>query len=250
VLLYMYDGHFQYEGPLDTDIPLDDGDSLWAGSGSDDSLLNPDSWLLDDDGVYRPIDDCDDDEVAEQVPYQRLPSLPPAFQVDPVHLDILELPGRLQSRLSTARQLLSKEDRRSLFLEDGSPNWDHPFAVSSLSGDMCAFILPPITGASALNFGLHYTCSALHPSGFAVLICLPSLLRPRIWHGATLWGCLAAQSALFPLTRMAASMCHQRRWLHRWRQDLLAEPVAVQRGIPRPLNGGGDAADSLRPGLV
>jgi hypothetical protein len=164
--LCMYEGHFDYEGPLDTDIPLDDGDSLWAGSGSDNSLLNPDNWLQDDDGVWR-------------------------------------------------------------------------------------LFSPPIMGASALNFGLRYTCSALCPSGSAVLIRLPSLLRPRIWCGATLWGCSTAQSVSFPLMRTAPSMCHRRCRLHWWRQDLplldlLGRAVAVQRGIPRPLNGGSNAADSWR----
>jgi hypothetical protein len=157
----MYNGHFEYEGLLNTDIPLDDGDSLSAGSGSDDSLLNPDNWLQDDDGVWRPIDDSDD-KVEVQMPAQRLPPLPPTFQVDSVHLDILELPEHLRSWQAAAFHLLSKDDRRTMFLEDGSPNWDHPLTVPALSGDISAFIHPPDSGhfGTELWAALHMLATA------------------------------------------------------------------------------------------
>jgi hypothetical protein len=113
--LCMYEGHFDFKGPLNANVPLDDRDSLWAGSGSDNSLLNPDNWLQDDNGVWRPIDDSDD-EVEVLMPAQHPPSLPPTFQVDPVHLNILELPEHLCSQQATTFHLLSKDDRRTMFL--------------------------------------------------------------------------------------------------------------------------------------
>jgi hypothetical protein len=143
-----------------------------------------------------------------------------------------------------------------MFLEDGSPNWDHPLTVPALSGDFGAFIQPPDNGHFGAELRLWYTCSALCPSGCTVLIQLPSLLRPRSWCGPILWGCLTVQNTLFPLMRMAPSTCgHRHSWLHQWHQGLpllalLGRVVVVQRGIPHPLNGGINAADHLRAGLV
>ena len=63
--------------------------------------------------------------------------------MDPVHLDILELPGCLHAWQAAAEQLLSNEDRRGIFQEDGSINWDHPLAAAHFSGDISALIQPP-----------------------------------------------------------------------------------------------------------
>ena len=63
--------------------------------------------------------------------------------MDPVHLNILKLLGCLQAQQAAAEQLLSNEDRRGIFQEDGSINWDHPLTASHLMGDISTLIQPP-----------------------------------------------------------------------------------------------------------
>jgi hypothetical protein len=118
------------------DSDLDGSSDLWS--------RDLGEWRQDIRGVYRPADELDD-EVEEQVQgrSQHLPPLPPAFQVDPVHLDILELPGRLRSRQAAAERLLSDEDKEGLWEEDGSMASDHPLIERALSGDASALIQPP-----------------------------------------------------------------------------------------------------------
>jgi hypothetical protein len=140
-----------YAEPFDDeDLDLDyypsssseeDGSDL---DGSGDPLPHDlGEWRQDIRGVYRPADELDD-EVAEQVRgHSHLPPLPPAFQVDPVHLDILELPGRLRSRQAAAERLLSDEDKEGLWEEDGSMALGHPLVEQALSGDASALIQPP-----------------------------------------------------------------------------------------------------------
>ena len=62
--------------------------------------------------------------------------------MDPVHLNILELPRHLCTQQAAAEQLLSDEDRRGIFQEDGSVNWDHSLAAVHFSG-ISALIQPP-----------------------------------------------------------------------------------------------------------
>ena len=63
--------------------------------------------------------------------------------MDPVHLDILELLGRLCAWQDAAEQLLFNEDRRGIFQEDCSVNWSHPLVAAHFSGDISALIQPP-----------------------------------------------------------------------------------------------------------
>ena len=159
--LCMYDNGYDVDDS--NDLPSDEGGSDMAWLGDDDSFPHWSDFEQDSDGVYRPIDESDVEEEAQTMTH-RLPSLPPAFRVDPVHLDILELPERLRVRQVAAQQLLSDEDRRDLFPEGGPMNWDHPLAVASLEGDVSAFIQPP----DIMRFGAELR-AALHMLGTASL---------------------------------------------------------------------------------
>jgi hypothetical protein len=127
----------------DMDLDLDFSSSEEEESDFDGSC-DPSEWRLCDDGAYHPIDELDEEEEqAQALAGRRPPPLPPRFQVDPVHLDILELPERLRSRQSAAYQLLSEEDKEGLWKEDGSLDLDHPLAERALHGDAGALIQPP-----------------------------------------------------------------------------------------------------------
>jgi hypothetical protein len=141
----MYAESFDDEDP-DLDLYYASSSSDEDGSDLDGSgdlgSLDLGEWRQDIRGVYRPADELDEEE-EERARASPLPPLPPAFQVDPVHLDILELPGRLRSRQVAAERLLSNEDKEGLWKEDGSMDMDHPLVERSLSGNGSAFIQPP-----------------------------------------------------------------------------------------------------------
>ena len=142
----MYNDDFNHMEDPDLDLHYPSSSSEEDGSDLDGlgDPMSPDlgEWRQDIYGVYRPADELDEEE-EERARSSPLPPLPPAFQVDPVHLDILELPGRLRSRQVAAERLLSSEDKEGLWKEDGSMDMDHPLVALSLSGNGSAFIQPP-----------------------------------------------------------------------------------------------------------